>query len=347
MTNISIHFTTRRGPAKILLLAVTIALMVSACGGAALPKATLSAPSRSAATSAPIAAVTSPANNPASQVDCAAIDKAYFDFAFTSQTLMLLKSDDMYATLKDSLATQAGPGSFLLANPADLRADLAVLATLPDTTNENGDKPSTMVAQVRQVLDLVDSNVQSGKPFSDGSGNGQKMLDLWTPLAMTQKASQAFADAFRLACPTYTPEPPASPTPPAFKLKSKAECDALTQSATDFSPSTLATQIISDDAYSIFQPGSPDYINLANLQTSLDALATLPDIADVTAQVHFKPSELIPQYQQLLDLIKSNVKSGSKPFSDGSGNGQKALDLATKLFGTEIVFELTIAQVCP
>ena len=125
---------------------------------------------------------------------------------------------------------------------------------------------------------------------------------------------------------------------------SQAQCDVLNN--TNFNASTLA-QLGSEDSYSMLKLDSPDYIDIASLRADLDVLATLPDTPEIQAQYHTVPSELIPQYRELLDLITSNVQSGSQPFSDGSGNGQKAVDLATQLFGKELVFAFTIAQVCP
>ena len=100
-----------------------------------------------------------------------------------------MRSDDVDTKLKEELSVTPGPGQpVAFVDTIPLRADMDILATLPDTTDDAGDKPSQMVAQVREVLDLIGSRIESGKPFSDGSGNGQKMLDLWTPLAVTRRA---------------------------------------------------------------------------------------------------------------------------------------------------------------
>jgi hypothetical protein len=199
------------------------------------------------------------------------------------------------------------------------------------------------------VLDLIDSNAKSGKPFSDGSGNGQKVLDLWTPLAMTQRASRALLAAFGAGCAKYTPAPRATATPKSFASKTKAECDKLNAALDDFgAQSFLMVGLTNDDAYAVFQPGGEFHVDTTALRADLAVLATLPDIAAVEAQYHGKPSVMVPQFQQLLAQADANVKAGSTPFGDGSGNGQKVLDLAQATMGEGrlMVFPATVSLVC-
>lgn len=139
----------------------------------------------------------------------------------------------------------------------------------------------------------------------------------------------------------------ASATPRAFAAKTKAECAALNAAVEEFSARASALSgLATDDAYAVLQPGAPDHIDLAKLRADVALFATLPDLPQETAVFKGKPSELVPQYRALLDLLDSIVKSGSQPFGDGSGNGQKALDMATALFGKETVFQETVSVVC-
>ena len=350
-----------------LLLTLTIAL--AACGGAAAPAAApiqAAAPTTRAVANTPVAASSGkggdttsaatatgasgrpaatavPVKNPAGGSDCAAADEAYQEFAVSSQLILSLRSDQAYAGLINN-----NPGGFNL-DTTSLRANLAVIAKLPDAVSESGDKTSAIIATTRQVLDLIDRNAKSGKPFSDGSGNGQKVLDLWTPLAITQRANLALLAAFKAACAAYTPAPRPTATPQSFAQKTKTECAALNAAIEEFGQQAFVfTALTDDDAYGVFQPGSPFPIDMAALRADLTLFATLPDIADVEVQYHGKPSQLIPIYRQLLAQLEANIKAGSTPFSDGSGNGQKALDLVQAAMGDgrSEVFPATVADVC-
>ena len=339
-----------------LALCMLVALVATACGGGAPASAQLAtAPGVAAApanTSVPVApsnqaapapkASAVPVKNAQSNVDCAAADQAYQHFAFNTQLIFQLRDDRVYEALSD-------PTSMFYLDTRALRADLTVLSTLPDVVSGQGDKPSTMISSLRQVLDLIDSNTKSGKPFSDGSGNGQKVLDLWTPLFMTQRASGAFADAFQAACAQYTPAPRPTATPKSFAAKTKAECAKLNTAVDDFGgQSFLLAALTDDDAYAVFQPGGEFHVDTAALRADLAVLATLPDIAEVEAQYHGKPSQMVPQFRKLLDQADANVKAGSRPFSDGSGNGQKVVDLAQAAMGEGrlMVFPATVSLVC-
>ncbi len=223
-----------------------------------------------------------------------------------------------------------------------------VLASLPDPTNAGADKPSDMVRQFRQLLDLVDSNIKSGKPFTDGSGNGQRAMDLVVSLLMTQKANVAFSGAFRDVCASYTPAPRPTNTPQAYASKTKAECATLDQAVEHFMPMALIVLALTDDdAYAII--GKPDAefnIDTAALRSDLKVFGTLPDIAAVTAMYDGTLSQLLPPFRQALDQIDANVKAGSTPFNDGSGNGQKVLDLARPLLAHLNVLLATSSDVC-
>lgn len=324
--------------------AVAGAATSSAVNTTAAPAATAPGAAASATKPAPAAGKTAiAASNPAANSSCAAADDAYLQFAFSSQLIIQLRSDEAYAGLV------GGKGGLFNLDTAALRANLDVFAKLPDAVSESGDKTSTVIATTRQVLDLIDSNAKSGKPFTDGSGNGQKVLDLWTPLALTQRADLALIAAFKGACATYTPAPRATATPRAFAQKSKAECDALSTAVDDLGQQAfILSALTTDDAYAVFQPGSPFPVDMAAIGNDLTVLAALPDVPEVEALYHGKPSQLIPIYRQMLAQIDANIKAGSTPFSDGSGNGQKVVDLAQAAMGDgrNMVFGAAMLVVC-
>ena len=266
----------------------------------------------------------------------------YFGFALNSQILINLRDDAFYTALKDNTSPVR------ILDTGELRAELDVLSQLPDPTKAGADKPSVIVRQFRQALDLVDSNIKSGKPFTDGSGNGQRAMDLILPLLITQKANVAFSGAFQVACASYTPAPRATDKPQAFKSKTKAECATLDKAVGHFMPMALfVLALTDDDTYAVV--GKPDaefYIDTAALRSDLTVIATLPDIAEETALYGGTLSQLLPPFRQSLDQIDANVKAGSTPFTDGSDNGQKVLDLARPLLAHTQLLLATSSDVC-
>jgi Domain of unknown function (DUF4352) len=216
MTSNPIHFTTRRGLVTLMLLLLTIALMVSACGGAAVPLAAKSAPSVAGATSAPIAAKpaanvtpTPQAQNSKSGIDCAATANANLEFGMALAQLVNLTPDTNYAGLTD-------PASPVYVDFTKLHGDLNTLAMLPDPTDAaelTFGKPSDSIAYFRQLLDVAGSDIKAqGKPFKDTTATGQKVIGLDSPW-MTQVST--FAMAMEKACPNFSLP---TDTPPSNKV---------------------------------------------------------------------------------------------------------------------------------
>src|SRR6202011_4286755 len=102
-----------------------------------------------------------------------------------------------------------------------VRSDLDVMGTLPD--GELG-PIAPAIAQIRQLVDQVDANFKSGgKPFSDGSGNGQKVIDLYLKLAAPYTVVSA---AFAGACPHYS-APTAAPAVAGYQIGQTANVGDL------------------------------------------------------------------------------------------------------------------------
>jgi hypothetical protein len=186
----------RRAAVALLLVA---ALMVVACAGIGNVSSAVSSAGTAAAAVGSQAApgATSPGTTAGVQstARCQTIGNAFLDFE-GQYPFLGLASDGDYTTNT--------PDSPRYVNIPKLRTDLDVLGTLPNGTLG---PLSPAVAQFRQLVDLVDSNIKSGgKPFSDGSGNGQKVLDQYLKLV---EPYTVVAEAFGTACPHYSPATPA------------------------------------------------------------------------------------------------------------------------------------------
>jgi hypothetical protein len=198
-----------RRPAALALLLVT-ALMVVACAGlgnvssavgaastaaVAISSQASGAATQAAATPAAVTpapgATTAAAGGAQSTARCQTIGAAYMDFQAETPWLAALASDGAYSANT--------PDSPTYINIPKVRADLDVLGTLP---NGSLGPISPAIAQIRQLVDQVDANFKSGsKPFSDGSGNGQKVIDLYAKIA---EPLTVVAEAFASACPHFT-----------------------------------------------------------------------------------------------------------------------------------------------
>jgi len=148
---------------------------------------------------------------------------------------------------------------------------------------------------------------------------------------------------------------PAAPAPkasavPVKNAPSGVDCAAADEAYQHFAFNTqLIIQLRDDRTYeALLDPTSMFYLDTTALRADLTVLSTLPDIAEVEAQYHGKPSQMVPQFRRLLAQADANVKAGSKPFSDGSGNGQKEVDLAQATMGDGrlMAFPATVSLVC-
>jgi hypothetical protein len=96
------------------------------------------------------------------------LNAAQYTISGYLQRISAIKADEDYQ------AAKAGTFRFEL-DPPELRSAADTLAGMPEFV---GEKVTAQVPKFRQMADLLESNLQSGKPFSDGSGNGQKLADL-------------------------------------------------------------------------------------------------------------------------------------------------------------------------
>jgi hypothetical protein len=204
MSNQPVRSIPARRSAALALLLVT-ALTVVACAGIGNVSSAVGAASTAAAAissqagglATPAAATPAPgatavvAAGAPSSARCQIIGDAYINFQTETVWLGALASDGAYAANT--------PDSASYINIPKVQSDLDLMATLP---NGSFGSISPAIAQIRQLVDQVDANFKSGgKPFADGSGNGQKVLDLYLKIA---QPLTVVAEAFASACPHFT-----------------------------------------------------------------------------------------------------------------------------------------------
>jgi hypothetical protein len=133
----------------------------------------------------------------------------------------------------------------------------------------------------------------------------------------------------------------ATPAPQAGGAVSSAQCQKIGDAFLDFEGEYPFLGIASDEAYASNTPDSPTYINIPKVRSDLDILATLPGgtVGPLGAA--------LAQFRELVDLVDNNFKSGGKPFSDGSDNGQKVMDLYLKLSVPYVVVAEDFGNSCP
>lgn len=192
---------TRSNKLFAMALLFAIALLATACGGAAAPAANTGGTSATAAPggkSAPAATSAPQAQNSNSKIDCTAIAKANADFGRAMPEMVNLTPDTDYSAFTD-------PSSPFYLDFTKARGDLTTLATLPDSTDAvelTFGKPSDSVAYFRQMVDLAEANVKAkGKPFQDTNSAGQKVFGLDSPWF---KEYNSFTLAMDKACHGFT-----------------------------------------------------------------------------------------------------------------------------------------------
>ena len=137
------------------------------------------------------------------------------------------------------------------------------------------------------------------------------------------------------------PTPAAAGATSAPGGQSTARCQTIGAAYLDFESEYPFLGIASDSGYASNTPDSPTYINIPKLQTDLDTLATLPN--GTLGPI----SPAIAQIRELVNQVDANIKAGGKPFSDGSNNGQKVLDLYLKLAVPYSVVAEAFGTACP
>ena len=210
-----IHSSRRRQSAGLALLGLTL-IMVMACGSLGNVTSVISGVGTAASAGATAGSgATTAAHNGASlsTAKCQTIGDAYIDFSGEYVWLGLLGRDGAYAANT--------PDSPTFVNIPKLRTDMDTLSTLPDgTVGATG----AAITQFRQLIDQVDANFKSGgKPFSNGSGDGQKVMDLYLKLAVPYTI---VGQAFTSACPNYAVAT-AAPNKASFQIGQTASVGDL------------------------------------------------------------------------------------------------------------------------
>ena len=211
--------TTVRGVATLALVLI-VGVISTACGGspAAAPASAGSPPvagAPTAATQAQAPPVSTPAGNPAnSNRDCQALANAAFDLNSSEPSLVVLAG-------RGGSAVNRVDSSFYV-DTAKLRADLDVLAVLPDPTDATEislmGKPSEAIPQFRQLLDLIDQDAGAAPapgstPAAGGTASDPQLAAFFG--AKLIKMSTAINAAMGTACPDAAPNVPAAGQPAA------------------------------------------------------------------------------------------------------------------------------------
>ena len=186
-----INLNRRRGAGLALVLGAAVTLL--ACGSLSSVSSVVSSAATGAAaiSSQPAARATRAQSAGAfSSAQCQKVGNAFLNFE-GEYPLLGLASDGAYASNT--------PDSPAYIDIPRLRSDMDLMATLPDATLGS---VSASIAQFRALIDQVDANFKAGgAPFSDGSGNGQKVVDEYLKLAGPYTV---VAEAFGTACPDYS-----------------------------------------------------------------------------------------------------------------------------------------------
>jgi hypothetical protein len=207
------HFTTLRGTATLALVLIG-ALISTACGSGAPTAAPATGGNTpvAGAPSSPTKAGATAANTPQgsktnANLDCQAIVNAAFDLN-SGEPVLIMLTGPSGSTAVNSV------DSPMYVDTAKLRADLDVLAALPDPTDPTEisimGKPSEAILQFRQLLDLIDkvanANATSGStPSASGAATDQQLLDFGTKFV---KMSLAINTAVAAACPDVSANGP-------------------------------------------------------------------------------------------------------------------------------------------
>jgi hypothetical protein len=199
------HFSSLRGTATLAL--VLIGALVSTACNSGVPTAAPATGGNTPVAGAPTKTGATAANTPQgsktnANLDCQALANAAFDLSNNEPFLMTL------AGAGGSLVNRVDSSFYV--DTAKLRADLNVLATLPDPTDSVTisimGKPSEAISQFRQLLDLIDkvanANATSGStPSANSDMTDQQLKDFLTKFV---KMSTAISAAVGDACPNAT-----------------------------------------------------------------------------------------------------------------------------------------------
>lgn len=205
---------TGRRNATIACLLIGIVLVGTACNSSSpSPTASSGAQATSIATTTPAGdagaskTVTPQGNDKSGKLDCQAIANAAFDLNSYEPALVVI------VNAGGSVLNRAD--SPMYVDTAKMRADLDVLAALPDPTDATEisimGKPSEAISQFRQILDLIDKDANAdpattGTPPVDISSGGVSDPQLSDFAAQFIKMSTAINAAVGDACPNTSPD---------------------------------------------------------------------------------------------------------------------------------------------
>jgi Domain of unknown function (DUF4352) len=132
------------------------------------------------------------------------------------------------------------------------------------------------------------------------------------------------------------------------------DCQALADAAFDLNTSEPVLVMLTGPGggSAVNSLDSPMYVDTAKLRADLNVLAALPDPTDATEiSIMGKPSEAIPQFRQLLDIIdkdaNANPTPGSTPSTNGAASDQQLLDFGGKFIKMSTAINSAVGNACP
>ena len=100
-----------------------------------------------------------------------------------------LTTDEAYARQSDASFSEAFKFDVNL-----IRRQIEVIATIPDPSDASSmGMPSEVIPQLRKMADLLEANLQSGKPFSDGSGHGEQLIQMLSEINLGGRIALSMA----------------------------------------------------------------------------------------------------------------------------------------------------------
>ena len=143
----------------------------------------------------------------------------------------------------------------------------------------------------------------------------------------------------------------ATNTPQGNKANSNLDCQALANAAFDLNSSDPFLVTLAGGGGSVVnRVDSPFYVDTAKLRADLNVLAALPDPTDpAEISIMGKPSEAIPQFRQLLDIIDRDAAANPAPGGTPSSgvSDQQLLGFTTRLIKMSTAINAAVGSACP
>lgn len=138
--------------------------------------------------------------SPTQNVSLQQVDSAQCEEWKASGTYVLVKLSLGAQLLRDDAgyATLSAPDLLEISklDPNEIRQHLQKLRTLPDPSDASSvAKPSVVLQEIEEALQLMEANMAAKTPFANGSGDGQRLVDKLQDLYL--KSAMSFSEVAR------------------------------------------------------------------------------------------------------------------------------------------------------